>query len=523
MHPFHRFIANNLPSIALASACASLAPACSSDARNEPDPVEAGIATGGRSDLGTGGTAPNGGGAGGTPTASTGGGAGAASGGAGGVASGGSAGNATGGKATGGSAGASGGAHDAGAPDASEEPDGSAPDPAPDAAPEASTDSSLGPTEVLCSDAGTGQGALFVSGTDYCFGCSSELAAVDVARGCVRGRTVFDDNEVVPRVSDGHAFALERGNDAVALIDSAAQVSHTISLDDQDGSTAHLNPHDIVYAKPEGGSAKAYVSLYNSSQIAVLNLETFGVEKKIDLSSFRDATDSDGSSDPDVGFYDATAGRVYFVLHRTDVTTAYSEPYIVHCPPVPSLLVGIDVATDALVDLNGPDAGVGLPLSLVAPADVAVDVSGRRALLLANGCGSPLPVDGGGYERVLDGVEAVNLDTLAATVLFRPNSQDFFSRVLLLGSDSTLLQSFNDVGATLWNKWLPSSPLLGDAIAGVPDQAVVEGPDSLLGVFISGKHARVARYSVSTHVATTVVYSPWVGAFKYAASIALLK
>jgi acetylornithine aminotransferase len=38
---------------------------------------------------------------------------------------------------------------------------------------------------------------------------------------------------------------------------------------------------------------------------------------------------------------------VYFVLQRTDVTTSYAPPYIVHCPPVPSLLIGIDVATDA--------------------------------------------------------------------------------------------------------------------------------------------------------------------------------
>jgi hypothetical protein len=511
MHPFYRIVARNLPSFALAGACIALAPACSSDHRSEPDQPEAG--TGGSEAGGAGGRATGGSaGKAGGGTAGTGAG-GAGGSGAGGKATGGSAGSGSGGHATGGS-----GTRDGGTPDASEEPDGSAPD----AAPEASIDGALGPTEVLCSDAGVGQGALFMAGTDYCTGCSSELAAVDLEHRCVRGRTVFADNEIVPRVSGGHAFVLERTTDLVAMIDSAAKVSATVDLNEVDGSTAWLNPHDIVYAKPASGSPKAYVSLYNAGQIAVLNLETPKVEKTIDLSSFRDATDADGSPDPDVGFYDATTERVYFALHRTDVTTSYADPYIVHCPPVASLLVGIDVATDTLIDLNGPAAGVGLPLSLVAPADVAVDATGRRALFLANGCGSPPAVDGGAYDRVLAGVESVNLDTLATTVLFTPASQDFFSRVLLLGSDSALLQSFGNLGE-VWNKWAPSSPSLGAAIARVPGQAVVEGPDSLLGVFITGKHARVARYAVSTQVAATVVSSPWVGTFKFASGVALLK
>jgi hypothetical protein len=529
MHHFHRTIAKSFPSIAFAGACAALAPACGSDSTDNPNQPEAGTADGGHSAAG---------GSGGSP-AGSGGSAGARPGGAGGVASGGSAGSSTGGKGTGGSAdsgtesGATGGSSAGGAIGAggygmgglagsSNDDGGTADAGEPDAAPEASPDGSLGPTEVLCSDAGAAQATLFVAGTDYSFGGSSELAAVDLEHRCIRGRTVFDDSDIVARVSDGHAFVLERTSDAVAMIDSSAKVSDTIALNTVDGSTASQNPHDIVYVKPPGGGAKAYVSLYNASQIAVLNLETPGVEKKIDLSSFLDPTDADASSDPDVGFYDATTGRVYFVLQRTDVTTSYAPPYIVHCPPVPSLLVGIDVVTDALVDLNGAAAGVGLPLSLVAPADVAVDVSGRRALLLANGCGSPPDVDGGDYERVLDGVEAVNLDTLATTVLFTPTSEDFFSRLVLLGSDSALLQSFGNLGA-VWNKWAPSSPSLGAVIAGVPDQAVVEGPDSLLGVFITGTHARVARYSVSSQTGDTVVSSPWAGTFKYTASVALLK
>ena len=507
MHNVHRLISKSLPKVIVAALCASLAPACESDESSNPTEPEAG--------------------AGGSAGAESGGSAGVRTGGAsgmgtGGRAAGGSAGNSTGGKAGAGTGGASGArSPDAGAPDASE-PDASKPS-EPDAAPEASTDGSLGPNEVLCQGAGTGQGALFAAGTNYGPDPKSELAAIDLQRGCVRGRTVFDDVDIVPRVSDGHAFVIERTNDKISLIDSAAKIDATIRLNDVDGSTVSLNPHDVVYVKPPGAGAKAYVSLYNTSQIAVIDLETHTVDKKIDVSFFHDTTDTDGSSDPDVGFYDATTGHVYFVLQRTDKNTAYSPPFIVHCPPVPSVLVGIDVATDTLVDLNGPSAGIGLALSLVAPADVAVDVSGRRALLLANGCGSPVPVDGGGYERVNDGVEAVNLDTLHTSVLFTPTSQDFFSRVLLLANDSALLQSFNDVGATVWNKWVPSSPSLGDAISGVPDYAVAEAPDSLVGVFITGKHARIARYSVSTQRARTVVSSPWVDNFKYTAGVALLK
>lgn len=517
-------IVRALPSVALGSTLLALSPACSSDdvagapTDGGPEAGAFGAGAGGRA-VGSGGRATGTGGrssSGGVPTASggtAGGGAGGSMGASGGVVGSGG-GIGTGG--TGGLGGAGGTATDGGTA-------GGGADAAPDGgAPDARADSGPGPAEVLCAarDAAVST-SLLVAGTSYCSGCTqSELAAVDVANGCVLGRSTFADSDVGPRASGGRAFLVERSNGMLDVLTPSAAVTARIDLHGADGGSAYIDPHDVVFAHPSGGAAKAYVSLYGGDGIAVVDLDARRLETTIDLSAFLDTSDTDGSADPDVGFYDAATGRAYFVLQRTDVNTAYVFPFVIACPPVPSVLVAIDTTTDTLVDLNGGDAGVGLALGLVAPADVAVDEAARRALLLSNGCGRSVD---GGVTRVLAGVESVNLDTLATSVLYAPTSQDFPSRIVLLGADSALIQSFDASFDTLWNQWAPSSSALGAALAGVPDLAVAETTDTLLGVAWTNGRPVVGRYRLSTQTTTMVVASPWVGAFTATAGVALVK
>ena len=496
------WIARTVVPIALAGACASLAPACSDDA-TAPSPdggPDSGVP-------GAGGKAAGGGG----NKAGAGGGENKA--GAGGASAGGAS---AGGASTGGAS--AGGAQNAGGKSGASHVDASVPDGGPDAM----VDAGPGPADVLCADGGVPTSALLVAGTNYCEGCLAELAAVDLEHGCVIGRSIFADSDIVPRSSGGHGFVLERTNGVLDTLDLTAKATARIDLHSQDGGKDQPNPHDVVYVKPQSGPAKAYVSLYNEGKIAIVDLDSAAHPVSfIDLSSYTDPSDTDNSPDPDVGFYDATKGRVYFVMQRTDANTAFTGPGIIHCPPVPSVLVGIDVTTDKLVHLGG-GAGDALPLKLVAPADVAVDTAGRRALLVANGCGIPDGTDGG-LERTLGGVESVNLDNLATQVAFTPTTQDFYSRIVMLGSNSALLQSFDGTFATLWNEWQPSTPTLGAALTGVPVSAVAEGPDSVVGVSYLNGRARVERYQVSTQSTSKVVSAPWTGDFLYTAGVALVK
>src|SRR5262249_20129049 len=163
-----------------------------------------------------------------------------------------------------------------------------------------------------------------------------EVAAVDLTHGCVLGRATFGDSDVVPRVSGGQPFVIERTNGFLSVLDGSGNVLRRIDLQPVDGGMEFLNPHDVVYAKPASGPAKAYVSLYTKGGIAVVN-PTGHVTNFIDLSTFKATSDTDGSADPDVGFYDPQTERVYFALQRTDVKSAAAPDYIVHCGTVPSV------------------------------------------------------------------------------------------------------------------------------------------------------------------------------------------
>jgi hypothetical protein len=492
--------------ISLIAACAAGAPACSSDSNTGARDAgsDAATATGG-----------SGAGAGGSRT-----GAGGSRGGAGGT---GSTGGRASGGASGGSAGASGGSAGTAGASGGSAGAGGRPDAGSSTPPDASVgpDAGPGPNDVLCAAGGAPPSPLLVVGTTYCgTGCTtSELAAVDLARGCVLGRSTLGDTDTVPRASNGRGFVVERTNGALDVISARGGVDRRVDLHGGDGGTQPLNPHDVVFVP---SVSKAYVSLYAASGIAVVDVASGAVTRTIDLSSLLDPSDADGSVDADVGFYDAVTGRVYFALQRTDLTTTYAPPYQLACPPVPSLLVAIDPATDTLVDANGTAAGKAIELGLVAPADVAFDPANRRALLVANGC---VKAGDGGTRRVLGGVEAVNLDTGATSVLYAPASQDFLSHIALLGSGAAVLQAFDATFATLWNRWSPSSSALGAPLSGVPEQAVAEGTDSLVGVTLGGptRVTRVNRYTVSTQVVTSVVASPWTKPHQAVAGVALVR
>jgi hypothetical protein len=500
MHLINRTFAQGLVPISLVAAV--FAAACSSDTTSGGG-VDGGPdanAQGRKEQAGTGG-------AGGTTSAS-GGFAGKASGGTT-TASGGTtgaAGASTGGKGAGGKA-----STDAGSPDATVTDGGRS---------VTHVDAGPGPEAVLCADAdATATSPLLVGGTTYCKTCAtSEVAAIDVAHGCVLGRATFTDYDTIPRVSGGQGFVLQRTNGVLSVLSKTAEVTSNIDLNEDpsvDGGATRLDPQDVVYVSPNGGFPKAFVSLYYADAIAVVNMQSRHVQSRVDLSQFHDASDSDGSSDPDVGFYDATTNRVYFVLQRTDLNSATAPDFAIHCPPVPSVLVAIDPTTDQLVDLNGAATGVALPLSFVAPADVAIDATGRRALVLSNGCADTTG------KRIKAGIEAVDLDTLALTTLYTSTS-GFLNDLTLLTPNSGVVTSFDDNFATHYNLWGTASQQLGAELTGVPDMPIAEDATSLLGVAFEAE-PRVKRFHVTTKDTTTVVSSPWSGKWTTAAGNALFQ
>jgi hypothetical protein len=347
-------------------------------------------------------------------------------------------------------------------------------------------------------------GSLLVATTD--FATSTEVATIDVGAKSVVGSGSYQDGDAVPKTSNGRRFVFERTNDRVKLLDSGGLTVKTFDLKAEGGPSQ--NPHDVVVVP---GTSTAFVSLYNSGRIAVLDLNAGTVTSTIDLTSFTAEDDPDGNPDVDLGMYVPATGLVYFTLQRIDTTG-----FPIACPTAPSLLVAIDPVTKAVVRPNDAgtavDAGGGeaIALTLVSPGDIAWDASSGKLLVLANGCSNTVD---GGTVVVHHGIEAINLATGASQLLYAPTSQDYLSQLVLLGPGSALVQSF--AGFTgQWNRWDLTSPTLGAAIAGVPSGAVAESLDTLLGIrkalAADGGPAGydVVRYHVSTGGTSLVVQNP---------------
>jgi hypothetical protein len=383
-----------------------------------------------------------------------------------------------------------------------------------DGAPDANTEDAAADATSGDADAASGPAALlFGTTTDF---RQTVVTTADLELGTVRTAAPFSDGDAVTKASGGKAFVLLRSEDTVYVMNAAGSplLGRPIVLGVEGGSAQ--NPHDIV-AVP--GSSTAFVSLYNSGEIAVVDTTTSAVLSRIDLSAFKAGSDADGSPDPDIGLYAPSTNRVYFLIQRIDQTG-----FPIPCEGVKSLLVGIDPATRALADINGPAAGEAIELQLFSPGDMALSPDGNRLLIVANGCARP--GDGGGA-RALHGIEAVNLRTGYSSVVHAPANSNFFSRLVVLGPGSALVESFDDSFNELWNRWDLTSDALGPALSGLPMGVVAESADTVLGIDDASTDAGTAfnfvRYRVSTGQKTVVAANPQAPVYSFVQTSALLR
>ncbi|HEY1537069.1 MAG TPA: hypothetical protein VGF76_23775, partial [Polyangiaceae bacterium] len=292
-------------------------------------------------------------------------------------------------------------------------------------------------------------------------------------------------------------FALERSNDFVDLLDGSA-------------IKTKFDLKDLGTGKDVALADKAYVPLLQQSLIAVLDLKAGTVSKRIDLSKYNDASDSDGSADIDAAVYDPGKKIAYFVLGRIDFATFDAAGHL-PCTATKALIVGIDATTDSVVDLNGDAAGEAVELSLTSPASVALAADGSL-IVLASGCYS-------GTALKNEGVEIVETTAGTSQAVYAPKGDDFLAKLIVTGAGNALLGTFDSTFTPHWFKLDLTSGKLGDELMGVPDAASFDGTD-LLGVGTAGA---VLRYDLSTGKSTTVSATSWAGDYSSAASTALVK
>ncbi|HEX9621948.1 MAG TPA: hypothetical protein VF989_17500 [Polyangiaceae bacterium] len=341
---------------------------------------------------------------------------------------------------------------------------------------------------------------LLVAATDFV--ASAEIAMVDLDAGEVSSSASFDDQDTVPAASAGRAFAVERTNDVVHVLDARGEIESSLDLTAEpvDGPTGE----------------KAYVLLFNTNRVAVVDLESAEIRKFIDFGAYLASDDGDGAVDLDAAFYDAEGGRVYVTLGRYDRTT-YLSPAGLRCPDVPALLVAIDAETDEVVDLGGDGPDGAVELDLVAPASLAFDAESGRLFLLSSGC----ELNGTGA-----GVEAFTFGEGGTEVLLRdPEGQPFLNRIIPISEDFALINGFSEQGE-FWARWNPEDDALGDALEDAP-MALSHGGTMLYGILSTTLDDETTRFDVvpfdvDDGAGDVIVSDPWDGALPFVAATAFL-
>lgn len=211
------------------------------------------------------------------------------------------------------------------------------------------------------------------------------------------------DQDHVPVQSECVVYNLLRGNDIVAVLDNAnlPAIARRVPLRAQlaDGGTGpyQVNPYDALTVSP----TKAYVVQFGLPQVAVFNPSVDGamaLGARIDLTPLRHPSDTDVSGSPEPVRIARIGGRAFVALQNLSS----------FAPVANGTLAVIDVATDALVDVDSATAGTqGISLSAMNPVALSVTPTGSRLVVASAG------VLAFTAPQVLDGaIEAIDANSL---------------------------------------------------------------------------------------------------------------
>lgn len=194
---------------------------------------------------------------------------------------------------------------------------------------------------------------------------------------------------------DSLVYVINRlGGDSIQALDPRAGFATLWECSVGNGT----NPHDLIFAAPD----KAYVPLYERRELLIVDpsvgatCEGF-VRGSIDLGPL---TDADGVPEMDTGAI--VGGRLFLTLQRLDRDAFFR-------PSEDSLLAVIDVASDALIDVDpSTDAIDGIVLAGKNP------FTGGQGLMF-DGDGNIVVNDVGSFGDLADGgIERIDPRTLTS-------------------------------------------------------------------------------------------------------------
>lgn len=151
----------------------------------------------------------------------------------------------------------------------------------------------------------------------------------------------------------------------------------------------NTSPRDILVVSPD----RAYVTLYDSAELAIINPTNGSPRGSVDLSGFADA---DGL--PEMSMMARDGPRLFIQIQRVE--------HIVNSPVPPSWLAVLDLRTETLIDVEPDTPGVqGIRLHGTIP-DHRMHVDSRARRLFVSAPGPRLNTSGG--------IEEIDLDALSS-------------------------------------------------------------------------------------------------------------
>ena len=236
---------------------------------------------------------------------------------------------------------------------------------------------------ALAGCSGTGSvTAPFLGGTNLAYVITSDpptgrLRVIDLDSRQVTANVAMVHSDATLRIHNGLIYVINRfGADNIQIIDPTKNFATRKQFSTGNGS----NPQDIVFAT----ALKAYISRYGSADLLVVH-PTTGIQlNTISLAAF-----ADGDGIPEMARM-ALIGPHLFVACQRLTNFAATNP---------SVVVVIDVRTDAVVDVDPATAGIqAITLTGRNPVTDFVYDAGTHSLLI--GCVGSFGALDGGIERI---------------------------------------------------------------------------------------------------------------------------
>jgi len=340
---------------------------------------------------------------------------------------------------------------------------------------------------------------------------NAELAVVGLRPDAVEGRLPLADQDSVPYASAGYGFVLEHGLGKVIVLDRDQpwMQKSTIDVNDSPDATAYAsNPRTVLVT----AGTKAYVARYASNVVRIVDVASGAVTGSLDLSAYLAPDDPDGLVDVQDAAYDPATGRAYFLLQRINQFDFGPAPdYVGACLSSHGAIVGVDVASDSFVDLNGAAAGTAIELLGDNPASLMADFAGGRLIVTDSGCYEPADAgsDGGPLPRLGRGIESVTVASGASTWLYQTSVLDRLSGLVWV--DGT--HAFVNQGSG-WFVWNPTQTALGAGVTNFPQAPFYDGAGRIVGLSSAagsdgGTLWSVVALGVDTSQLSTIAASPF--------------